>query len=326
MAAVVDNRVPVAAGIPPLPGDGDRAYVADATGLVEVAASGISQVIAKDGVRWCGADARGQVVWFVTDHGLRAFDLADRRIHPVIARDLAVHDAEGVEIGELALIIAWGKEQLGGESQVEFDVGVSIAMTAQPKLAMVIGCEGDRSVYCYDEHQQPSPSVVALQAHVKDLALVDPAYLGVVAQRGATRTLWSPPPSPKRPPTPPAIDRKRCSESPDQCAQLTELPSQPLWLVVTDNSRGDYFHETRQLWDPATGEFVRLDAGKLVRSKREPPDDGAATDYGGLRVAPSGMSISGTVFDATHVIYFSKEGGITCGWASGGWRIPGPTG
>src|SRR4051812_41620430 len=71
----ISQVAPVATGIPPLPGTGDRAYVADDTGLVEVAPPGTSQVIAKDDVRWCSTDARARVVWFVTERGLFAFDL-----------------------------------------------------------------------------------------------------------------------------------------------------------------------------------------------------------------------------------------------------------
>jgi hypothetical protein len=322
----VDNHAVITAGIPPLSGGGDRAYVADASGLVEVATSGASQVLADQSVSWCGTDARARVVWFVTDHGLSAFDLEERTIHPVIVRDLAVHDAGGARIGDLAVIIDWGKEKLGGENLLGFDVGVSIAVTDHPQIAMTMGCMGDRRVYCFDEHGQPSPSVVALKAHVKDLALAEPAYLARLAKRGESRSLWSAEPAAPRPPTPPAIDRTRCNENPDQCGELTAVPGQPVWLVVTDNSRGDYFHETRELWEPATGEFVRVADHKILRSLQVPSATAPSTDYGGLRVAPSGLSIDGTVFDTTHVIYAPKEGGVTCGWASGGWRIPGPTG
>ena len=325
--ASVDNHAAVTAGVPPLSGGGDRAYVADGSGLVEVAASGASQVLADQGVRWCSADARARVVWFVTDHGLSAFDLDDRTIHPVIVRDLAVHDPEGARIGDLAVIIDWGKEKLGGENILGFDVGVSIAMTDHPQLALTMGCWGDRRVYCYDDKGEPSPSVVALQAHVKDLGLVEPAYVALLAKRGEGRSLWSPKPPAPSPPAPPALDRTRCHEIPEQCGELTAVPGQPVWLVVTDNSRGDYFDQTRELWDPVTGEFVRVADHRIVRSRQVPSENAPSTNYGGLRVSPAGLSFDATVFDTTHVIYAPKEeGGVACGWASGGWRIPGPTG
>ncbi len=303
---------------------GDHAYVADSSGLVEVSPSGTSEVVASGSIGWCAADARSRVVWFVTDHGLAAFDLDDRRIHPVIAANLAVRDADNNQYGELAVILDWGKEKLGGEDRLAFDVGVSIAMTARPRLTMAMGCDGDRAVYCFDEHARPTPAILALQAHAKRLVLADRGYVARLAERGAQRSLWSPPTTRAPAPPSPEVDRARCSEDPEQCGELTAVPAQSLWLVVTDNSRGDYFHQSRSLWDPATGEFLRVVDGKLERAPEVPAD--ASTDYGGLRVSPAGMSIDGVVFDATHVIYRPRDEGITCGWASGGWRIPGPTG
>jgi hypothetical protein len=318
------DKPAVAVGIPPLSGGGDRAYVADAAGLVEVAMSGTSQVLAKEAVRWCGADARAGVVWFVTDHGLSVFDLEDRRIYPVIVGDLGVRDAENARVGDLAVVIDWGKQKLGGESPVQFEVGLSLTMTDHPQLAMVMGCEGDRAVYCFGDDERPVPSVAALQAHVKDLSLADPGYVARLAKRGASRSLWSPGQAAARPPAPPKLDRTECSEAPDRCGVLTAVPGHPVWLVVTGNSRGDFFYETRELWDPATSEFVRV-ANRTIERTTTLPSASSGTDYDGLRVSPSGLSVGGRVFDTTHVIHAPGDGGLTCGWASGGWRIPGPT-
>jgi hypothetical protein len=301
--------------IAPLPGDGDRAYVADDTGLVEVSATA-SQVIAKD-VRWCNADARANVVWFATDQGVLAFDLVDRRVHPVIR-----HATD-----QLELIIDWGKyQQLGGEDMVAFDVGVAIHMTPSPAVDMVMGCMGDRMVYCF-EHDKPVPKVVALQRLAHQIRLDDPAYVSTLVTRGADRSLWTPPPVPPLPPTTPApVDPSRCTEQPDRCGEWTAIPGSSLWLVETGNSRGDYYDESRELWDPATSSFVRVAGGKLVRSSQIPTTAGG--DYGGLRVSPFGgvMSFHGAVFDATKVFYAPHDDGVTCGFASGGWRIHGPRG
>jgi hypothetical protein len=82
----------------------------------------------------------------------------------------------------------------------------------------------------------------------------------------------------------------------ERLRSLTALPSSPLWRVVTGNSRGDYYHEERELWDPRTGEFVRADGGAIVRSK----------------------------------VFFTPKGNdaitISCGFTGGGRRIKGPTG
>jgi hypothetical protein len=144
-----------------------------------------------------------------------------------------------------------------------------------------------------------------------------------------------PPAPPKKKP---AVDKKRCEEA-STCGELTAIPGSPLWLVQTANSRGDYYHETRNLWDPATGEYVRRDGAKLVRSKAVPPDGdaGTDTDYGGLRISTSGLlSHGGAIFDAAKVHYAPRDQGdggegsaggsaISCGWTDGGWRIAGPT-
>jgi hypothetical protein len=293
----------------------DRAYVADASGLVEVAPGG-SRVIAKD-VRWCTVDARGQVVWFTTDAGLSTFDLVDRQIHSVT----------GQALDSLEVIVDWGTERLGGEDLVAFDVGIALKLTAAPELEVAMGCYGDREVYCFDEKHQPVEHVRALTERARTAKLADPAYVASLARRGAARSLWSPPPLPPAMPEPPPIDRARCLEFPDRCGQLTVIPGSTLWLVETENSRGDYFHETRELWDPATGEFVRASGGKLVRSRQQPADqDPDKTDYAGLRVSVHGeLSLRGDVFDGARVIYAPKEYGTTCGFTSG-WRVPGPRG
>ena len=301
---------------------GEVAYVADATGLVEVGPSG-AKVIAKD-VTWCNADARAQVVWFVSDGGLQAYDLVDHAVHPVIAHDLAAHDKDGTIIGSVEPIIDWGKEKLGGEDAVSFDVGVAVHMQAAPKLEMVMGCDGDRGVYCFDEHHKPSASVVALRKLVKQLA-VDPTYVAALAKRGESRSLWTPPPMPPTLPQPPALDRGKCTADKERCGQLTAIPGSPLWLVVTANSRGDYYHESRELWDPSAKAFVRINGGNLARAKDPQGEDGP--EFDGLRSSPAGLlSLSGIVFDATHVLYAPQESGRTCGFASGGWRVGGPRG
>jgi hypothetical protein len=189
---------------------------------------------------------------------------------------------------------------------------------------MVMGCDGDRAVYCFDEQHKPSPSVVALRALVKQLP-IDQTYVAVLAKRGESRSLWTPPPVPPKPPPPPALDRGKCTADKEACGQLTAIPGSPLWLVVTANSRGDYYHESRELWDPAAKAFVRITETKLVRSKD--PQGENAPEFDGLRASPAGLlSFDGIVFDATHVLYAPEETAHTCGFASGGWRVGGPRG
>lgn len=306
--------------IAPLAGDGERAFISDDSGLVEVALTGTSQVITPSAIEWCSVDARGKVVWFVTEQGLRAFDLVDRRIRPILDADLS----------DIEILIDWGDQKLGGEDPLEFDVGAALHLTSAPAIRTVMGCDGDRAVYCFEEDgKTPRPEVKKSQQDAAALKLLDPAYLASIAARGATGSLWSPPPVPPATPAKkPAVSRKPCTEAPEDCGTLTAIPSSPLWLVVTGNGRGDYFHESRELWDPRTGEFLQPQGAKLVRSKRVIDPD-AGGDYGGLRVSNGTLTYEGAVFDDTKIIFTPKDADVTpssCGFTGGGWRIPGPTG
>lgn len=315
--AVAPAPAPV---IAPLAGEGERAFVADDTGLVEVSLTGGSQSIAPDKVSWCSVDARAQVVWFVTERGLQAFDLVERRSHAILAAELA----------EIEVIIDWGAEKLGGENAVAFDVGAAIGMASAPSLKIVMGCDGDGAWYCFEEDgTTPTAELLKKQQQAAALRFVDPVYVSAIAGRGATGSLWAPPPMPPTMPArKPVVPRKQCSEEPDDCGSLIAIPSSPLWLVITGNSRGDFYYEHRELWDPRTGKFVRPTGGEIVRSKVS-SDDESTGDYAGLRVANGMLSYAGVVFDDSRVVYAPRAVDATptsCGFTSGGWRIKGPIG
>lgn len=303
-------------GIPVLPGDGDRAYVADTTGLVEVAPTGMHQVIASPPVRWCTADAKSRVVWFTTDTGLAAFDLDDRKLYPVILDSL----------DDLDVTIELGTQQLAQHDDVDVDVKLVLAVADSPTLRAEIGCDGDGYFRCYDEGHKLNQRMVELLARAKQVRIEDPTYVTSLAGRGAAGSLWSPP-MPAVAPTSPVVDPKNCTVL-ASCGQLTAIPGSGLWLVDTANSQGDYFHRTRELWDPATSEFVTIDGGTLARSTTQPNREGGFdTDYAGLRSSPSGLTFKGVVFSPSRVIYAPQTGDenpspVSCGWASGGWRVP----
>jgi len=307
--------------VPPLPGGGERAFVANATGLVEVSTAGGSQIVAPL-ASWCNVDARANVVWFATSNDLHAFDLIDRRVRTVV---------HGSYANDLEPIIDWGSEQLGGESKVLFDVGAALRLgRSNPELEVVMGCEGDRAPFCFgDDDETPTDSVTRLQRQASALRISDPAYLTQLARRGAHASLWPPPPVPPAPPKrKPVTDRKACTEV--LCGTLIAIPASPLWLVVTASSRDDYYHETRELWDPATGEYIRRNGDRMERFKAPRNESGRSTDYRGLRASPAGvLSYDGAVFDGAKVYYappaLEDSVSTSCGWASGGWRIAGPS-
>ncbi len=319
---IVGGTQPVAAAlaagpvVPALADRGPHAFVVDDRGLVEVAASGQTQVVSKTPPRWCAADARAQVVWFASESGLSTFDLTDRRVHPVVVGEIETREFS----------IDYGDQHLGVYSEVDYRVALALHLTRPPRVGALVGCEGDAMVYCYDdiETKKLRPEYATLHAQLEAMKLADPAYVAALVDRGAGRSLWPPRPQPAKVTRKPVVDRKACTEDATRCGELTAVPASPLWLVTTGNSRGDFYHEDRDLWDPATGEFLAVTAkGALVRSKK-PPTNG---DYAELRVSLDGvLSTAGLVFDATHVIYApTGDWTRTCGWSSG-WRIAGVRG
>lgn len=303
-------------GIPVLPGEGDRAYVADTSGLVEVA-PGAHQVIASPPVRWCTVDAKSRVVWFTTDTGLVAFDLDDRKIYPVILDKL----------DDLSVTIELGRQQLAQHESVDVDVALTLAIADTPSLRAEVGCDGDAYFRCYDEGGKLNQRMVELLTRAKKIRIEDVTYVIALAGRGAAGSLWSPPPMPPAVPASPVVDPKNCTVL-TSCGQLTAIPGSSLWLVDTANSQGDYFHRSRELYDPTTNEFVMIDGGKLTRSSTQPDrESGFDTDYAGLRSSPSGLTYKGVVFTPSKVLYApvtddESPSPVSCGWASGGWRIP----
>lgn len=299
-------------GVPALAEAGPHAFVGNEHGIVEVGATGHTQAITADPPSWCAVDARAQVVWFATASGVSAFDLVERRVHPIVTGD----------IGSTTIAIDHGTEHLGANSPVDYDVALAIHLTAKPGVGSQIGCDGDAAVYCYNDDDKLKPMLVERQQTLDALRPADPAYLATLVARGAKRSLWSPPPTPPAPPAAPAVHRAACTADATRCGELTAIPGSALWLVTTANSRGDFFHETRELWDPRTGEFVTLADGALVRAKRPRGEGG---DFSELRIATSGLlSIAGVVFAPDRLI-FALPDGMTCGWTDG-WRIRGVRG
>jgi hypothetical protein len=308
--------------VPALAGGGPHAYVADGTGLIEVATPGGSQVVAPGLVDWCNADARAQVVWFRRDGDLFAFDMVDRRVHPMLAAPIPS------EVD--AVVIDWGDQQLA-ESKVDFRLAVALHMRGTPSIGGLLGCEGDQAFSCYvfeDGGQTLQPNLAAAVKAAGALRFADPAFATALSRRGETGSLWSMPPMPPLDPKKkPRVDKKGCTEQVERCGQLRAIPGNPLWLVQTGNSRGDFYHESWNLWSPATGEFLDVKDGNVSHHKQPDP---SGPEYGGLRAATNGaLSYEGVVFDGATVYYAPKpsgRAGRSCGWSNGGFRIEGPRG
>jgi hypothetical protein len=289
------------------------AYVTDDRGLLEIADNGATTVLLPpDHATWCNADPRGRVVWLLSDRGLVAYDLRERRAHQL------THGPINAD----TVFVDWGNEVIGGANALYFRAAVVVDVGKQ-QLHSKLGCDGDQAVYCYgDDGTTLHPDLAAQLAALDHLTLADAPYLAQLAQVGGGSSRLPDPPHELKP-VAPHIDAAACLAEPAACGTLTQIPGSPLWLVQTANSRGDFYHASYQLWDPATAEFLTYDSGAIVRSKQAAP----TSDYdsfAGLAIAAHGgtMSIGGYVFDGTHVLFQPAGLALSCGLAGGGWRMP----
>ncbi len=53
----------------------------------------------------------------------------------------------------------------------------------------------------------------------------------------------------------PQIAKSACTEEPDDCGKARQLGSSDYYLVITANSRGDYYHEDKNMYFGLTEEF-----------------------------------------------------------------------
>jgi hypothetical protein len=92
----------------------------------------------------------------------------------------------------------------------------------------------------------------------------------------------------------------------------------PHWLVVVANSRGDFYHETVQLHDPATHEFFdALDPTRRSATPFEAGDEAFAPTW----VSPSGTMLAdyGRLVKLGSGVVAKDLGGV-CGFWGGGWE------
>jgi hypothetical protein len=223
------------------------------------------------------------------------------------------------------VVIAYPWGELGHPEAHHFDEGVMVRMEDPPRIEAVLGCDGDMAFSCFGDDVEDFEA-----AHAKRLAALDETLraepllgrdvLAAVVQRsGGPRpddSPRSPEPEPVR-----TVPREPCGEAPEDCGSATRLPGTPYWLVVVANSRGDFFHETRQLYDPEQAEFFDPREPK-VRSRQ--PLAGSGETFVPRWVSPSGEL---GLDDDTLV---RLEGGIlasgfseVCGFWGGGWEIDG---
>jgi hypothetical protein len=316
----VEGRDAAAPAPTPAP-SGDAVVVADQGALWRVPLVGAPAKLADVDAAWCAADSRAGVVWVAAGRELRYYDAeGDRAMHVAVA---------GLPEETPDFVIDHGSVgKIGGESDVALRVGLELTLAATPKVAAVVGCEGDAFFYCYgDDGDVENPVLLPELQKQKDtidkLAVADAKAIAALAARGGSRPLVQPLPDTKAAAI--AVDRARCEEDPEACGEAQPLRATRFLLVTVGNSRGDFFHVERQLYDPQTKEFmsVRDPARRAAKPLAEAPDPEA------LVVADSGAgwAYGNVVVSAAEprVVWTGSDDAKICGWLGPAWRVPGPT-
>lgn len=314
---------PVLTRLPVAPNP-DLAVVQTATGVEVLDADGKSiATLIPHPVSWCRVDPRADVLWFrhADDDGKLAY-LDLRNTDP--ATTLVAASPE-------TIVIDYGDESLGRPEDHLFEDGLVVHMQTPPKLEAILGCDGDMIYSCFSDESEDEDGIDFTAARAKRLEqltknlaahpLLAPDQLAVLVARSAGRRAVQP--DPERSPTPTAVThvpKTNCEEEPDECGKARRLLGTPLWLVVVENSRGDFYHETEQLHDPATHEFIdALDPTRRSAMPLELQDESEA--FMPTWVSPSGTMLSDharLVQLGSGVVAKDLEG--SCGFWGGGFE------
>lgn len=292
------------------------AFLRTAEGVVEIAVPGGARTLrAASDVGWCAVDDRARVVWLTRraeeERELAALDLTGPR------RLFSIAPIPDVD----EIIIDHGEAgRLGGADPVSFRVALALVIAAAPRVHAVVGCDGDAAAYCYDEDGALLEEYGAIRRAADAVVLREPALVASLHARASGRALRPPEPPPAELPRVSAADPAACHEVPEDCGSARPLPGTPYWLVVTSNGRGDYFHQSEQLYDPRSREFIDPRTGARSPTPRE------GGDVEGLQVSRSGEAfmIEGRVATFDGTVLFEHRDAAPCGWVGGGYRVGGP--
>jgi hypothetical protein len=302
---------PRTGGLPPSP---DLAVVVTGEGVVALDANGqrVRRVANETDVSGCRVDPVGRVLWL--RHGeqgtISLVDLeSDAPPMPVIER------------APETVIIAYPGLELGRPEAHMFQEGVVVHMEG-PRVEAVLGCDGDMAYACFGDELEDFEAAHAKRLAELRTALESPPPIGrdvlaAVFQRSAAP---DPPPRPRSPEPERVrtVPRGPCTEIPEDCGTATRLAGTPYWRVVVANGRGDFFHETHQLYDPEAAEF--FDPRDPKARSRQPLAGSGET------FVPTWVSPSGALALDHDVLVRFDEGIVAsgfdrvCGFWGGGWE------
>lgn len=261
---------------------------------------------------------------------------------------------------ELRPVVSYGDAATVGDELSDFSAGIllQLNLAPRPRLRVELTCDGDAAWYCYqmdkEQEQLPGPTenspdnstekwwpvnpdIAATLKDLKRMRLQQPDKLAALARRGAGRRQWldekdgnpnqngdknseSSRPLPKVK----SVLQKACEEG--GCGEAKVIPGTPYWAVVVASSRGDFFHETQQFYDPARKRFFDprrpgLSAPRPLAKEKEavlkPGDD--AHSLSSMLIARSGQSLlmDGELIGFDRGVVF--KGQRVCGFVGGGW-------
>jgi hypothetical protein len=260
-------------------------------------------------IAWCEADKASRLVWYHGTGGVHAYDTETGKTHDVVK-----HPASGPF--EAIVINYSGQAQvLQSADGLNTDTAVQLVMGPEAKVEPYVLCHGDREPYCYQSQEGDDPKkwklaeeAAAAFERAKKAKLDDPELVKLAYGRAKAYKPAAPPKAPK-PPTI-KIDKSRCNADEESCGQASYLGGR-FWLVTTDNDRGDYYHETNQLYDVRSQEFINPDG--WLRSRKPHEDVGSAT----AQTSPDGhfAFINGSLIDLNTGKYLWGRGEtMACGW------------
>ncbi len=302
---------------------GTRALVLTDKGLQRLSPSGATELLAATTATECDTDDEHDVVWLVSATEISAYDRRDKKVHTVANLPASSKPADGGplswQVHRPAPGVPFPFVAAGNVDGLEVCVALAVVVSKTPSVSGAIVAEGDREVYCFEDDGEEvdfdkrklNPDESATKTAYDQARVTDSGFLVALHERhvkdGARkRASLKPPAAPTV-----TVDPTRCDASPDDCGTATYLGGQRLWSVITDNSRGDFYHETTQLYDGKTATFWNPLTD--VRAPKAPADPGESST---LDVSPDGRwGVVGAKIVATADAKVTGEfNGALCGW------------
>jgi len=309
---------PVATPAVPADHATSRALVLADGELRKLAPGGTTEVVtAVPGVVGCDFDEDHGVVWLASARDLAAYDLSDGKVHPVTKGAVVVDDGDGLiwRVRHSSAPSPFPREVAGNADGLEHCVALVVDVDPRPSVGGMVVAEGDREFSCFVSDAEGD--IVEGKLDVDEAprkkgydraTLVDSKFLVALATR---RTIFPPEPAAPAPPAPKVkVDVDRCTEDAESCGRAEYVGGQRLWWIVVGNSRGDFFHEQRLLYDATTRTWW-----DPVHDRRESKpgegDEGVA-----LHASPdrSWGLIEGKILSLEDAAITGRWSGSFCGW------------